>query len=124
MGLSANKNALADTGAGGCAAQSKGAKLAASKVRLRTSSCFIFTGHCTPVERVEKGRLLTPVRPYFHVQIQKNLLAEKPLHLFARQCSHLLEPGSSGADDDALLSLFLHVNGRKDTSQRGHLVPL
>ena len=66
--------------------QSKGATLAASKVRLRTNLYFIFTGHCTPVERVEKGNVderttvqLSPMPDNFVDQVSEadfyNLLA-------------------------------------------------
>src|SRR5690348_8562017 len=44
---------------------------------------FIFSGHCTPVERIEEGGLLAPSGLHAHVQIEVHVHAEDPLHLLA-----------------------------------------
>src|SRR5215471_17696268 len=55
---------------------------------------IIFCGHCTPVERIQEGRLLAPAR----------------LHFPARQHSDALQRCALGTDNDGLLSGSLHVD--------------
>src|SRR5206468_3965393 len=64
---------------------------------------FIFTGHCTPVERVEEGSLLPPSRLHAHVQVEIDLRAEKLFHLFPRQRADTLQHRAFRADHDGLL---------------------
>src|ERR1700693_1627979 len=75
---------------------------------------IIFTRHCTPVERVEKSRLVSPSGLHADVQIQIDPDAEDPLHLRARQRSDLLQHGPLGAYDDGLLAVALHADGGED----------
>src|SRR5438270_13547550 len=69
---------------------------------------FIFTGHCTPVERVEEGRLLAPPRLHAHVQVEVDLHAEEFFHFFAGQRPDALQHRALRADYDGFLPVPLH----------------
>src|ERR1017187_5225221 len=71
---------------------------------------IIFTGHCTPVERIQKGRLFTPPRLHANVEVEIDLHAEQPLHFLARQRADFLEHRGPGADHDGLLAVALHAD--------------
>src|SRR5947199_9690349 len=75
---------------------------------------FIATGHCTPVQAIEKCFVLPPVGLRLDVQLEKDLLAEQRFHLFPRLGPYCFQHSALGADEDALLALLLHVNGGQD----------
>src|SRR4051812_23921864 len=84
---------------------------------------FIFSGHCTPVECIQERLTLAPVHSRLHLQLQENLFAEQALHLLARQRTNLLQHSASGADEDALLSLLLDVDGGHNVSELRFVLP-
>src|SRR5881394_1810624 len=75
--------------------------------RAANNLTVIFTGHCTPVERVQKGRLFAPAGLYAHVEVEIDLHAEDLLHLLPGERADLLEHRALGADDDRLLPIAL-----------------
>src|SRR5450759_1308756 len=82
------------------------------------SLCIVFSGHCTPVEGIEKAAVLAPVGLHANVQVQIDLQAEQALHFLACLRADLLQHGTAGADDNRLLPIALQVNGGVDG---GHL---
>src|SRR5580704_1304307 len=70
---------------------------------------IIFTGHCTPVERVEKSGLVAPARLHADMKVQIDTNAEELFHFHARQRADLFQHGRLGADDDGLLAVALHA---------------
>src|SRR5664279_4123737 len=76
--------------------------------------CIVFSGHCTPVERIEKAAVLAPVGLHANVQIEVNLQAEQVLHFVAGLGADLLKHCPPGADHDRLLSVALQVDGGVD----------
>src|SRR5580700_1293284 len=99
---------------------------ASNKTERRAATILeiIFTRHCTPVERVEKGGLVPPPGLHAHVQVQIDPDAEDPLHLRARQRADLLQHGPFGADDDGLLAVALHADGGEDAREPRRFLPL
>src|ERR1035437_10347287 len=85
---------------------------------------IIFTGHCTPVQRVQQGGLLAPPRFHAHMQVEIDSHSEYPLHLLTRQRADLLEHGAPGPDDNSLLAIALHPDGGVDPRDSGRLFPL
>src|SRR5258708_2986230 len=75
---------------------------------------FIVSGHCTPVQGIEKGRLFAPSRLYANVQVEIDLHPQDALHLLARQSADFLEHGAPSADHDGLLAIALHPDRGKD----------
>src|ERR1041385_3964194 len=71
---------------------------------------IIVTGHCTPVERTEKGCLFAPVRLHTHMKVEVDLHAEQPLHFLPRQRTDLFQHRTLRADDDGLLAIALHAD--------------
>src|SRR4030095_5096626 len=71
---------------------------------------FILTGHCTPVQAIQKCLVLAPVRLSLDVQFEEDLLAEQLLHLFTRLGPDGFQHSALRADEYALLPLLLHVN--------------
>src|SRR4029078_6398060 len=63
----------------------------------------IFSGHCTPVQGVEKGSVRAPAGLHAHVQIQIDLTLEQFFHLMTRLCADLFEHGSANANHNRLL---------------------
>src|ERR1039457_2783065 len=58
--------------------------------KTANSLCIIFSGHCTPVEGVQKATVLAPVGLHANVQVQIDLQAEEALHLLAGLGADLL----------------------------------
>src|SRR5471030_800415 len=85
---------------------------------------IIFTGHCTPVQRVEKGALFPPARFHAHMQIQIDLGPEEFFHFVAGQSADLFQHGAPGPDHDGLLPVALHPDGGIDARDLGRLFPL
>src|SRR6516162_4437460 len=81
-----------------------------SAIRAAISLRIVFTGHCTPVQRVQKRSLLAPSRLHAHVQVKIDLDAENPLHLLARQRPDALEHRAFSPDHDRLLPVPLDVD--------------
>src|SRR3954467_7011623 len=77
-------------------------------MNMANNLTFIFTGHCTPVERIEVGRLFPPARLHSHVQVEIDLHAEDLLHLLPRQRADLLQHRALGPDHDRFLPVPLH----------------
>src|ERR1035438_9558041 len=61
------------------------------------SLCIVFSGHCTPVEGIEKAAVLPPVGLHANVQVQIDLEPEQALHFLAGQGADLLQHGAAGA---------------------------
>src|SRR5579864_9169141 len=80
---------------------------------------FICFGHCTPVERVQKSLVLSPIRPRFHVQLEEYLPAEKLLHFLTRLDADPFEHRALGADHDPFLALLLDIYGRENARDFG-----
>src|ERR1035438_4777945 len=80
--------------------------------------CIIFSGHCTPVQGIEKAAILPPVGLHANVQVQIDLQPEQPFHFLAGLGADLLQHGAAGADHNRLLPVPLQVNGGVDG---GHL---
>src|ERR1039458_474153 len=78
------------------ARQTAGIRNSARKTARRL--CIIVSGHCTPVEGVDKAAVLAPVGLHANVQVQIDLQAEEALHLLARLGADLLQHGAAGAD--------------------------
>src|SRR5579883_2192201 len=78
---------------------------------------FIFPGHCTPVERIQKGRLLPPAGLHADVQVEVDPDSEQPLHLLPREGADLFQGRALCADDDGLLARALHPDGRVDAGE-------
>src|SRR5580704_5034729 len=91
--------------------------------RAATILEIIFTRHCTPVERVEKGGLVPPTGLHADVQVQINFYAEDLFHLHARQRADLLQHSGFRADDDGFLTVALHANRGENTRELAHLLP-
>src|SRR5579871_6921421 len=70
---------------------------------IAQSLIFIFPGHCTPVESVEKGWFFAPSGLDAHVQIQVDFHPEERLHFLPGQRADALQGSPLGADDDCLL---------------------
>src|SRR5262249_48738684 len=73
---------------------------------------IIFTGHCTPVERVEKGVFFPPAGLHADVKVEIDLHSKEMLHLDARRRADALQRGALRADDDALLASTFHADRR------------
>src|SRR5262249_49974022 len=86
--------------------------------------CIIFSGHCTPVESIEKGAVLAPVRLHANMQVQIDLQTEEALHLLTRQRADLLQHCPAGADHDGLLPFAFQMNGGVDGGHFGAALPL
>src|SRR6185369_8081539 len=84
---------------------------------------FIFSGHCTPVESIQKVRVLPPPRLHPNVQVEIDLHPENPLHLLPRQGPDLFEHRALGPDYAGLLPVALHPHRAIDARQRGRLLP-
>src|ERR1035438_2213035 len=80
---------------------------------------FICSGHCTPVECREEARLLAPVRLHLDMQVEIDVAAEEALHLMARQRADILQHGAARANDNALLSAALDIDGGVDANELG-----
>src|SRR5450432_2524077 len=74
---------------------------------------IIFFGHCTPVQRVEKGALFPPAGLHAHVKIDPD--PEQLFHFMAGRGADLLQHGAARADHDGLLAVAFHPNGGVDT---------
>src|SRR5690348_3531174 len=92
-------------------------------MRAAKNLFLIVTGHCTPVESIEKVGALPPVGLHPDVQIEVDLHAEKPLHLLASQGPDAFQHRSLGADHDSLLPVPLHMDGGVDAGQPLRLLP-
>src|SRR5215471_10166557 len=85
---------------------------------------IIFSGHCTPVQSVEKGAVFAPPRFHLHVEIQEDLHVEQALHLLTCQSANLCQHGSAGAEYNPLLAFALHADGGVKPGDLGSLFPL
>src|ERR1700738_1536090 len=94
------------------------------RASARTVLDIIFSGHCTPVQRVEKGAVLAPARFHAHVEVEEDLAFEDLLLSLARLSADLLQHLAAGPDDDALLPLALHADSSVDAGDPRRLLPL
>src|SRR5579872_4080344 len=92
-------------------------------VRTALILFIIFSGHCTPVQGVEKGGLLAPPGLYAHMQVEIDLRFEELLHLLAGEGADLFEHRALGADDDGLLAVTLHADGSVNARERSGFLP-
>src|SRR5438874_216679 len=101
----------------------------ATVCRRRTASkanailYIIFSGHCTPVESIEKGAIGAPSGLHVDVQIQIYLGIEEALHFMARLGADEFQHRAAGADDDCLLPLALQVNRGVNAGDLRRLLP-
>src|SRR5687768_5616497 len=104
------------------AASLSGLSAAAAGPQIRTRIAIaaqiliiIAIGHCTPVQRIEKGRILAPTWLHLYVQFQIDLHSEDTLHLLTGQGPDLFEHRAAGPDHDPLLAFPLHPDGGEDS---------
>src|SRR5450432_2709644 len=85
---------------------------------------IIFSGHCTPVQRVQEGPLLPPAGLHAHVQVKIDFHSEPLFHFMAGQGADLLQHGAARANHDGLLAVAFHPNGGVDAGDFRRLLPL